>query len=141
MFTHCKEKQSQVVALFKDCQTREEKYEKIIELGRKQSPLALEDRSEANIVKGCQSTLYLKTTHENNQLFFQTGSDALISAGLAYLLTLAYNGEEPETILKCPPTFIEALDLVSSLSPNRANGLHSLHLRMQQEALKCLVTN
>ena len=75
----------------------------------------------------------------NDKIIFEAESDALISAGLAALLTQVYSGETPEVILKCPPSYIEELGINSSLTPNRASGLYSMHLQMKQEALKLLV--
>lgn len=115
-------------------------YDKIIELGRKAPPLPQADQIPANLVSGCQSTLYLKTTLENGKLLFETQADALISAGLAVLLTAVLSGETPKTILTFDPTYLTDLNIPTSLSPSRANGLASLHLRMKQEALKQLAS-
>lgn len=130
-----KEKIAKVVSWFADCDTP---YERIIELGRQIPPLPPADCTAENIVAGCQSTLYLKTTHVDGKLFFETQSDALISAGLALLLTAVLSGETPETILTFEPTYLTNLNIPTSLSPSRANGLSSLHLRMKQEALNSL---
>jgi len=135
MFTTCHEKQIQLKKIFDDCKTPDERYLKIMELGKKMPKLDPVFKIEANIVKGCQSTMYMRTYSENGKLFFQTDSDALISLGLAALLVYIYSGEIPETILKCPPKCLEELGISALLSPSRANGLYSIHLRMKQEAL------
>jgi cysteine desulfuration protein SufE len=132
-------KQEEVKNLFSGCLTVEAKYQKIIELGRAQPPLPQEFKTLQNSVKGCQSLLYLYTHFEKGVLFFQAESEALISAGLATLLIRAYNGEPPETVLTCTPSFIHELDLPASLSPGRSNGLSSLYLHMQRDALKFIV--
>ncbi len=124
---------------FAACSNEEERYQKIIELGREQPSLSENEKIEANLVKGCQSQMYLVSHLEENQVIFQAESDALISAGLAALLVKVYSGEAPETVLKCPPTYLEELGISASLSPSRANGLYSLHLRMKQDALKLLM--
>ena len=116
-------------------------YDKIIELGRDLPPLPKADQIPANLVSGCQSTLYLKTTFREGKLYFETQADALISAGLAVLLTSVLSGETPETVLTFEPTYLTELNIPASLSPSRANGLASLHLRMKQEALKMLTAN
>lgn len=139
MFKTCLQKQEQMKALFSECQNEEAKYEKIIELGKKLHKLHPSLRVKENLVEGCQSQMYLHTDISDNKIFFEADSDAMISAGLAYLLISVYSGETPEAVLKCPPTFLEELEISSSLSPSRANGLYSLHLRMKQEALKALV--
>jgi len=141
VFKSCLEKQTQVSEIFSDCQSKEEKYQRIIELGRETPGLADEDKVEENIVQGCQSTMYLRTRFDGGKVYFDTESDALISSGLAVLLTKVYSGETPEVILKCEPKHLDTMGISSSISPNRANGLYSLHLRMKQEALKCLMAN
>lgn len=139
MLDTCLVKQRQIKEAFLSCTTEEEKYEKIIEMGQKQVPLSAEYKTPENLVKGCQSQVYLHAFWKDDKIIFETEADALISAGLACLLTEVYSGETPETILKCPPTYLDELGIGSSLTPNRANGLYSIHLRMKQDALKMLV--
>jgi cysteine desulfuration protein SufE len=139
MFESCIKKQNQVKALFERCANDEEKYKVLIGLGRLQKHLDSAEKIESNIVKGCQSTVYLTSKLENDVVIFAAEADALISAGLAEVLIEVYSGETPESILKCPPNYLEELGLQSSLSPNRANGLYSIHLRMKQDALRLLI--
>ena len=139
MFETCLEKQHRIKEMFLACPTEEAKYEKIIELGQKQTPLAAEHKTPEHLVKGCQSQVYLHSFWREDRIMFETEADALISAGLATLLTHVYSGETPEAILKCPPTYLDELGISSSLTPSRANGLYSIHLRMKQDALKMLV--
>lgn len=138
-FISCIEKQNQVKSLFTQCQNEEEKYEKIIELGRQRPLLDPAYKIPENIVKGCQSIMYLRSFMQDGKVFFEGESEALISSGLAMILIKVYSGETPETILKCPPAYIEELGISASLTPSRANGLYSIHLRMKQEALKLLL--
>ena len=137
-FTQCHHKQEQLITLFSPLLSPEKKYEKIIELGRCLPILAEEFRTEEHLVKGCQSQLYIRCQEIDGILRYEAFSDALISAGLAALLLAVYNDEEPETIIKCPPDFLHAIGIFSSLSPNRSNGLRSLFLKMQQDAVKIL---
>lgn len=139
MYDQCLLKQKQMKNLFATCATVEEKYAKIIELGRTLTPLAKEFKTEQNLVRGCQSTMYLRSYLDQGAVYFEAESDALISAGLATLLLKVYSGETPEAILKCPPTYLDALGIGTSLTPSRANGLYSIHLRMKQDALKMLI--
>jgi cysteine desulfuration protein SufE len=134
------EKQKKIIELFAGCATAEERYNKIIELGQGSKRLAADDRVPENLVKGCQSLMYLKTEFDGERIYFTAESDALISAGLAALLIMVYSGETPEVVLKSPPTYLEEIGITAALSPNRANGLYSLHLRMKQEALKCIMS-
>lgn len=139
MYENCLEKQRAVKEMFLACPTEEAKYEKIIELGQKQQPLAKEYKTPENLVKGCQSQVYLHSFKKDDRIIFEAEADALISAGLATLLIQVYSGETAETILKCPPSYLDELGISSSLTPSRANGLYSIHLRMKQDALKLLV--
>lgn len=140
MYSSCLKKQDQIKKLFSNCTTPESKYEKIMELGRQQEKLDPHHRTPENLVRGCQSAMYLHTTLEEGNLIFRAESEALISSGLAALLTQVYSGETPETLLKCPPDYLEAIGIGSTLTPSRANGLYSIHLRMKQEALKMLTS-
>ncbi len=138
MYESCLHKQEEMKKLFALCQNIEEKYEKIIELGRNQGKLDPQFRTSHNRVEGCQSIMYLHAALQDGFMHFAAESEALISQGLATLLIAVYSGEPPEVVLKCPPTYLDELEIASSLTPNRANGLYSLHLRMKQEALKAL---
>lgn len=140
MFESCLEKQKKLKEHFSSCSNDESRYTKIIDLGKKLPALNPEFKIPDNLVHGCQSTMYLRSYLDGQKnVNFEAESDALISAGLAALLLNVYNGEKPEVILKCPPTYIEDLGLSSNLTPNRANGLYSIHLKMKQDALRLLV--
>ncbi len=139
MFENCLQKQQNLKEIFEKSQSPEEKYLIIMNLGKNQKPLNPEYMIEEYRVQGCQSTMYLLSRFEDGAVHFQSSSDALISSGLAELLINVYSGESPETILKCPPSFIEELGIPASLTPNRANGLFHIHLRMKQDALKYLL--
>jgi cysteine desulfuration protein SufE len=139
MFESCLEKQRKIKETFLACPSEEAKYEKIIELGRQQLPLAAAYKTPENLVKGCQSQMYLHSYWSDDKIIFESESDALISSGLAALLVQVYSGETAETILKCPPNYLDEIGINASLTPNRASGLYSMHLRMKQDALKMLV--
>jgi len=139
MFDSCLQKQNEVKKFFASCKTSEAKYEKIIEIGKSCAKLDHSFKTEENKVPGCQSIMYLHSRFEEGKVFFQTESDALISQGLGMLLTKVYSGESPETILKYPPSYIEELQIVQSLTPSRANGLASIYIQMKQRALMCLI--
>jgi cysteine desulfuration protein SufE len=95
MFEGCLLKQQELLSLFAKCQTPEEKYAAIIELGRGQKPLAPEYKTEDFRVSGCQSKMYLVTSFKNKKMYFKTESDALISAGLGIILCMIFSGESP----------------------------------------------
>jgi sulfur transfer protein SufE len=135
---NCLKKQQRLIDEFSKCLTPEARYEKIIEMGRLQKPLESAYKTPENLVNGCQSTMYLHSYMKNGVMIFEAESDALISAGLGVLLTSVYSHEQPETVLKCPPDYLKEIGIDASLSPNRSNGLYSLHLKMKQDALQFL---
>ncbi len=135
----CLKKQESIKKLFNACSTAEDKYLKIIELGRALSSLSSTLKVPENSVKGCQSLVYLHCQMQDGRLYFEAASDALISSGLVALLLEVYQGETAEVLLKCPPTYLEELGISASLTPSRSNGLYSIHLRMKQEALRLLI--
>lgn len=139
MFDSCLKKQQAIKELFNSCSSEESKYHKIIELGRQLPSIQEKDRVPSNIVKGCQSMVYLCSYWADDKIIFEAESDALISAGLAAILLRVYSEETPESILKCPPAYLDELGIRTSLTPNRANGLYSIHLRMKQDALRLLI--
>lgn len=141
MYSSCLEKQQRMAALFGACSCSDTKFQKIIDLGRKLPRLDLEHKVPGNIVPGCQSTMYLHSQVNGDKIQFTVDSEALISAGLAAILIEVYSGESIETVLKCPPDFLDTLGIRASLTPSRANGLYSIHLRMKQEALKHYILN
>ncbi|PWU13238.1 MAG: SufE [Chlamydiae bacterium] len=137
-FESCLRKQTLAKKIFKTCVTPEEKYQKIIELGKNLPPYPSMNKTPEHLVKGCQSTMYLLSYFQKTKMYFEVYSEALISAGLAALLLSVYQEEPPEVILKCPPLFLEEIGLYAALSPSRSNGLSHLFLRMKQEALQSL---
>ncbi|MBI2743500.1 MAG: SufE family protein [Chlamydiales bacterium] len=140
-FQSCLTKQSEIKKLFSSCKTAEEKYQKIIEMGRALPSFPEEWKREENLVAGCQSQVFLHVELKENKLFFYASSEALISAGLVALLLAAYHMEPPEAVIGCPPTFLEELGIQTALTPGRSHGLSSILLRMKREAVKFLLTH
>jgi cysteine desulfuration protein SufE len=138
-FDSCLQKQQAIKAIFAACSTPEARYQKIIELGRQLPPFNPSPRTPDNLVPGCQSIMHLQATLNNGKLILNADSEALISKGLAALLIYVYSGEAPSTVANCPPTFIQEIGLLTSISPARSNGLASLYHKMRQEALKYLL--
>jgi len=116
-----------------------ERYQVLIEMGRKLPPYPESNKTPVHIVSGCQSTLYLSATLRDDKIYFEASADALISAGLAALLISVYSGESPETVLTQAPNFISELGLAQNLSLNRSNGLANICLKMKKEALAAIV--
>lgn len=119
--------QELVINSFQEITDPQEKYKKIIELGLQAPLLSQDQRTDSNLVSGCQSTVYLNAIESSDgKLYFSAYSEALISAGLAWIATQFYSGLTPEQVLQTSPIFIEHLQLNQSLTPGRSNGLVSM---------------
>lgn len=103
-----------------------ERYQYLIDLGRKLPPLSDADKSEANKVQGCQSQVWLVAGGDAQRLDFRAISDSSIVSGLIALLLRVYSGRSAQEILDTEPRFIEAIGLAKHLSPTRSNGLAAM---------------
>lgn len=112
-----------------------DKYEYIIELGKNVPVIDEKAKTEENLIKGCQSRVWLDCCQEDGKLFFAADSDAIITKGIISLLIRVYNGQEPEEILNSNLKFIDAIGLQENLSPTRANGLVSMIKQIRVYAL------
>ncbi|HEX5788002.1 MAG TPA: SufE family protein [Woeseiaceae bacterium] len=103
-----------------------DRYQYLIDLGRRlpEFPDAL--RNDANRIRGCQSQVWFVPRQEGDRLTFQATSDAAIVSGLIALLLRVYSGRRPDEILATPPDFVRALDLENHLSPTRSTGLNAM---------------
>lgn len=121
------EKQAQVIADFSAVTDWEARYRKIIDLGKSLPAMDESLKTEQNIVKGCQSQVWLHASMDSQgNMILQGDSDALIVKGLVGLLLKIYSGSSPSDVLMTPPEFLKALGFEGNLSPSRANGLHSM---------------
>lgn len=101
----------------------EDRYQHLIDLGKDLSELSEGEKNEANLVKGCQSNVWLIADYKNGKVFYKADSDAILPKGIAALLVQIYSGQTPQDILKSNESFIEKIGLQEFLSPTRANGL------------------
>ncbi|MFM6927555.1 MAG: SufE family protein [Bdellovibrio sp.] len=121
------ERQAKVISDFSVYTQWEDRYKKIIEMGKALAPMSEELKTEQNIVKGCQSQVWLHAgLNSQGQMELVGDSDALIVKGLVALLLNVYSGATPAEVLNTPPEFLRALGFEGNLSPSRANGLHSM---------------
>jgi len=119
-------------AMFSDWQDR---YEHLIELGKDLPVIAPEKKTDENIVRGCQSRVWLNAEYINGVVHFTADSDAMITKGLVALLIRVLNDRTPKEIMETPLTFIDAIGLREHLSPNRSNGLVAMLDQMKRYAL------
>lgn len=116
------------LALFEDWMDR---YEWIIELGRKLPPYPAQWQDEAHRVQGCQSQVWLAAEEAEGKLWFTGASDAAIVCGLVALVLRVYSGRTKTEILATPATFLHDLGLIGALSTNRGNGVAAMVERIQ----------
>lgn len=109
---------------FKSFSSWEDKYKYIIDLGKTLKPFDDDLKIEDNIVKGCQSQVWLVASlGENKKINFKADSDAIIVKGLLVLVLAIYNGLSAAEVISTEPSLLKNLDLAEHLSPSRSNGL------------------
>ena len=116
------------LALFDDWMDR---YQFIIELGRKLPPFPAMWQDEAHRVQGCQSQVWLADDDGQDKMYFAGASDAAIVSGLVALVLRVYSGRTRDEILATSPKFLHDLGLIGALSTNRGNGVGSMVERIQ----------
>ena len=130
-----KEIQKEIIedfGLFEDWMQR---YEFIIDTGKSLPLISDENKSDDNLIKGCQSKVWLHADYENGKLIFSADSDAILTKGIISLLLSVYRQQTPKDILEADPFFIDEIGLKEHLSPTRANGLLSMVKQIKLLAL------
>jgi cysteine desulfuration protein SufE len=112
-----------------------DKYEYIISLGKELPSMNEADKIGDNIVKGCQSQVWLKAKQEGETVVFEADSDAIITKGIIALLVKVFNGQNAKAIVNDDLSFIDQIGLKEHLSPNRSNGLVAMVQKMKTYAL------
>ncbi len=113
----------------------DDKYEYIIDLGKKLPPLEEKYRLDENKVRGCQSTVWLVSEYNDGRVFFKADSDAVIVKGLISMLIRVLSGHTPEEIIGSKLEFIQTIGMTSHLAQTRSNGLLSMVKQMKHFAL------
>ena len=111
-----------------------DKYEYIIDLGKKLPPLNEKYTSDDYLVKGCQSKVWLHSYKEGDRLFFEADSNSTITKGIIAVLIRVLSGQKPNDILNSPLEFVDRINLRSHLSSQRSNGLTSMIQKMKAYA-------
>ncbi len=112
-----------------------DKYAYIIDLGKQCPPIDPKDKTDSNLIKGCQSRVWLSCEHRDDRLWFRADSDAVITKGIITLLIRVLDGQTPQDILAADLAFIDQIGLKEHLSPTRSNGLTSMVKQMKLYAL------
>ncbi len=113
-----------------------ERYEYVIGLGKKLTPLPEEKQTADRLIKGCQSQVWLDASFENGVMRFLADSDSLITKGMIALFVRILDGETPDTVIQADMSFVDATGLKEHLAPTRANALNLMATQMKQRALE-----
>ncbi|MDC0177500.1 SufE family protein [Polaribacter sp.] len=138
-----KEIQEEIIEEFSMFDDWMERYEYIIELGKSLPMIDQENKLDENLIKGCQSRVWLYSELENETIKFSADSDAILTKGIVALLLRVYSHQKPENILNANTDFIDEIGLKEHLSPTRANGLVSMikHIKMYAIAQQIRLAN
>lgn len=129
-----KEIEQELVDDFAMFETWEEKYEYLIDLGKKLAPLNDEFKKEEYKIKGCQSSVWVHSFEKDGLIFFEGDSDAIIVKGLVSMMIMVFSGQKPDTIVGSDLEFLNTIGLSSHLAQTRSNGLRSMIKQMKLEA-------
>ncbi|MCT4666066.1 MAG: SufE family protein [Flavobacteriales bacterium] len=113
-----------------------EKYEYIIDLGKELPAMEKENQTEENLIKGCQSQVWLHAEENEGNIHFSADSDAIITKGIIAVLLRSVNGKSAKEIAESPLYFVEKIGLKEHLSMTRANGLVSMINKISEIAKK-----
>jgi cysteine desulfuration protein SufE len=129
------ETEREIISEFALFDSWDDKYEYIIDLGKKLPPLDQKYKSNENRVRGCQSSVWLVADYKEGKLFFQADSDAVIVKGLISMLIRVLNNRTPDEILEAKMDFIREIGMTTHLAQTRSNGLLSMVKQMKHYAL------
>src|SRR5688500_18318755 len=113
----------------------EDKYEYIIDMGKKLPALENEHKLDENKIKGCQSTVWLVASYKDGRVFFKADSDAVIVKGLISMLIRVLSGHTPAEIIDARLDFIGEIGMMTHLAQTRSNGLLSMIKQMKNYAI------
>ncbi len=129
------ETEKEIITEFGLFDSWDDKYEYIIDLGKKLAPLDSSFKTDENRVRGCQSSVWLIATLENGKLIYKADSDAVIVKGLISMLIRVLSGRTPDEILAAKLDFIREIGMTTHLAQTRSNGLLSMVKQMKHYAL------
>jgi cysteine desulfuration protein SufE len=127
--------EKEIVEEFSLFDSWDDKYEYIIDLGKKLPPLDQKYRVDENKVRGCQSTVWLAAEFSNGKVFYKADSDAVIVKGLISMLIRVLSGQTPDEIVAAKLAFINEIGMTNHLAQTRSNGLLAMVKQMKNYAL------
>jgi cysteine desulfuration protein SufE len=135
------ESQDEIIEEFELFDDWTDKYEYIIDLGKKLKGLPEEQKTEDNIIKGCQSRVWLNARKDEEKLIFEADSEAIIVKGLVNMLIRVLSGHTPQEIAKADLYFMEKIGMSQHLAQTRSNGLASMVKQMKNYAIAYSLKN
>ena len=133
--------EKEIVSEFEIFDNWMEKYEYLIELGKDLPIINSSQKTEENLIKGCQSKVWLHAEYVNNKVSFSADSEAIITKGIIALLVRVLNNQSPKSIMDAELNFITEIGLTNHLSPTRANGLLEMVKQMKAYAYALMLKN
>lgn len=127
--------ENEIIEEFSLFDSWEDKYEYIIDMGKKLAPLDAQHKKEENRIKGCQSTVWMISEYKDGKVFYKADSDAVIVKGLISMLIRVLSGQQPEDIINTKMEFIDAIGMSTHLAQTRSNGLRAMVKQMKLDAM------
>ena len=127
--------QAEIVSEFSMFDDWIQRYEYMIELGKSLPLIDQAYKTDDNIIKGCQSKVWVHAELDDDKIVFTADSDAIITKGIIAILIRAFSNQPPKEILAAETHFIDEIGLKEHLSPTRANGLVSMIKQLKMYAL------
>ena len=130
-----KEIQNDIVDEFSMFEDWMQRYEYMIELGKSLPLIDEKYKTDDNIIKGCQSKVWVHAELADDKLVFTADSDAIITKGIIAILIRAFSNQKPKDIIEADTSFIDEIGLKEHLSPTRANGLVNMIKQLKMYAI------
>ena len=130
-----KDIQEEIIEEFEIFDDWMQKYEYLIDLGKELAPIDKKYKTEDNLIKGCQSRVWLHAEYTDGRIIYTADSDAIMTKGIVAILINVLSGQTPSEISTAKLDFINEIGLKEQLSPTRANGLVSMIKQMKLYAL------
>jgi len=130
-----KEIQNEIIDEFSMFDDWEERYQYVIDLGKTLPLIESQYKTEDNIIKGCQSKVWLHAETKDGNVVFTADSDAILTKGLIAIMIRVFSNQSPQAILDADTAFVDEIGLKEHLSPTRANGLVSMIKQIKMYAL------
>lgn len=127
--------QEEIIDEFSMFEDWEERYQYMIDLGKSLPLIDEQYKTDDNLIKGCQSKVWVHATLQDNKVVFTADSDAIITKGIIAILIRVFSNQHPKDIIAADTDFIDKIGLKEHLSPTRANGLVSMIKQLKMYAI------